>query len=134
MRCTSQSPSLVRTDSDVARLRNVPSSARRLSWILAGCLAVACGLNPQPDLPVTNDSGSAPGGTPTLGGAKSTAGSPSINLGGTSGAGTASPGGGANGEASGGAATTMDDAGGDSSGGGEAGAAGQSALSNGGSD
>ncbi len=125
---------------DVAKLGNVLSSAHRLSWILAGCVAVACSLNPQPDLPLDPQTSLPGSGGSHTGGAKSTAGSgPDLSLGGTGtgasagGAGLPSAAGGAAAEAGGAAAS---DNGGAGAGAGaeqaEAGTAGESALSSGG--
>jgi hypothetical protein len=57
----------------------VTRALRRLLWIYAGCLAAACSLNPQPDLPGTNGA-EAPGvgGTKAAGGAATFGGSTSL--------------------------------------------------------
>lgn len=91
----------------------MPITTRRWLWVLAGSLAVACSLNPQPDLPVSdgNNSGSNAGS-----GVVNPSGGSGLNLGGaTSTAGTASGGKSAQGGSPASAAGAS--AGGDASGG-----------------
>jgi hypothetical protein len=59
----------------------VLTTTRRWLWVLTGSVAVACSLNPQPDLP--GDSGTSAGNT-AGGNAAPTAGAGNVNLGGSS--------------------------------------------------
>lgn len=112
------------------------TTTRRWLWVLAGSLAVACSLNPQPDLPGGVNSGMSGNNAGGSGVVTPSAGTGNINLGGSS-TGTAGSGtggsfsqGGTPPTSAGGDASAGDASGGDASGGGggDGGEAGENAL------
>ena len=107
----------------------VLTTMRRWLWVLASSLAIACELNPQPDLPGGTNNGMSGNSAGGGGVVTPTAGNGSVNLGGS----TSSAGTGTAGTSSQGGVPTSaggDASGGDANGGagGEGGEAGENAI------